>query len=150
MHPLGKLPQHIPVPVAADVAAKGQGTWPVVAIGDCLTWTGFVVAVSSDTVDNDEAGCAAPVGCDLRKDSVSAFTPPIDKPGALFPDALSCPPKRVPSTIEVEGFTATPDIDLSDSVSTGEPLIVYEVLCPCTGTLLCTKNGPQVHAHWIP
>ena len=87
-----------------------------------------------------------PPTCDLRSASVPSLTPPIDKPGALFSDTASCSPERLPSSTLVPAFSTAPPGDVGPVA--GDPLTVYRVACPCTGTLFLTRNGGQVHAEW--
>jgi hypothetical protein len=104
----------------------------------------------------DEA--APPPGCDLLTDAVTSLAPPVDLT-RLFPDAVSCPPDRIPSTLKVGSFTALSppvmDVDPFDSGNPSAlPLAVYQVRCgpSCAGTLHLDKNRAtgQVRATFVP
>lgn len=86
-------------------------------------------------------------GCDLLTAS-APLTPPPDKAGVLFADTTTCAPKQVPPTVLRALFTATPTQDV-DILDTSPSLTVYEVECPCVGTLVMRKNGLNVEARWM-
>lgn len=88
----------------------------------------------------------APGGCDLRTASLTSLVPPIDKATLLFPDDITCPPRRIPPDVLVADFTLAPDQDLPDPVLGGPPLVVHLVTCPCNKLPCMSKNNGWVHA----
>jgi len=91
-------------------------------------------------------GLPPPPECDLRTASLADLTPPLDKAGDLFGDATSCSPDRLPADLLIPAFSTAPPSDV-DPVA-GSALSVYEVACPCAGTLYLTRSGAQVRAEW--